>query len=83
MRRQVTLANQEAAGAYLAGLFEDTTLSATHGRDLASDRTSWMAHERSSDFRNTSSLAQLVFPKSIGKWPLSSEVRTGTFKKCR
>ena len=37
--------------------------------------------ERSSDFRNTSSLARLVFPKSIGKWRLSSEVRTGTFKK--
>ena len=30
-----------------------------------------------------SSLARLVFPKSIGKWRLPSEVRTGTFKKSR
>ena len=54
-----------------------------HGRASGCFSTAPMPPEFISDFRNTSSLARLVFPKSIGKWRLSSEVHTGTFKKCR
>ena len=76
---------REPVGAFAIGARATvrSTTAAVHYRDLAWDHTSWMAHERSSDFRYTTSLARLVFPKSIGKWRLSSEVRTRTFKKSR